>query len=256
MATTTHPVNVGFYLYGITLADNAPPVDVEGVENTPVDQIVQGAVSAIVTRVTSEKIRPRRSNLTAHHQVLRDLTERATILPVAFGTIADSESRLREVIENNQDLLVQQLQWLEGKVELGLNVYWDTPNIFEYFVATHEELARLRDRIFRPGRTPTFDEKVQMGRLFETLLQESRRRHTKQVTRALSPYCADIRGIDAGGEKMIMKLACLVNTNRQREWQERIETLACHFDNHYCFKCTGPWAPYNFVDVDLSLASA
>lgn len=255
MATTTHTVSVGLYLYGITLTERTPTVDMLGVENTEVEQIVQGAVSAIVSRVTSHKIRPRRSNLTAHHQVLRGLTEHTATLPVAFGTIADSEDRLRDVIEENQDLLVQQLQRLEGKVELGLSVCWDTPNIFEYFVATHEELARLRDRVFRPGRTPTFDEKVEMGKLFEALLQESRRRHTKQVTQVLSPHCVDIRNIDPGAEKMIMKLACLVETNRQREWQERIQTVARHFDNHYCFKYTGPWAPYNFVDIDLGLAS-
>lgn len=256
MTITTNAAELGLYLYGITLAEQASPIDIPGVESTEVEQIVEGAVSAIIARVSRRKIRPRRSNLTAHHQVLRELTERGPVLPVAFGTIAGNEERLRELIQENQDVLVQQLKRLQGKVEMGLSVYWDTANIFEYFVATHGELERMRDRMFRPGRTPTFDEKVEMGKLFESLLQESRQRHTDQVVQALSPYCVDIRGIDLGEEKMIMKLACLVETNRQPEWQKGIEAVACHFDNHYCFKCTGPWAPHNFVDVDLSLAPA
>jgi hypothetical protein len=256
VAITTNAIEAGVYLYGITLAQGAVPAEVPGVENGEVEQIVEGSLAAIVTRVSLQKIRPDRSNLAAHHHVLCDLTDQRPILPVAFGTIADREERLREILRRNHDDLVAQLKRLDGKVEMGLSVYWETPNIFEFFVATHQELQALRDRLFRSGRPPTFEEKVEVGKLFESVLQQSRERHTRQVVDALSPYCAEIRAIDPGEEKTIMKLACLVERNRRQQWEDGIEVVARHFDNHYCFRYTGPWAPHNFADVDLDLELA
>jgi hypothetical protein len=296
VAITTNAVDeAGLYLYGITVAEGALPavggvcgchtrpsrrvgdprcptrrwgvcadatpaqraaVEVPGIENAEVEQVVEGSLAAIITRVTSRKICPQRSNLAAHHRVLRDLTGQRPILPVAFGTIADSQAQLREVLRRNHDVLLDQLKRLQGKVEMGLSVYWETPNIFEFFAATHGELKEMRDRLFRPGRKPTIEEKIGVGRLFESLLQQSRQRHTCQVVEALSPYCVEIRTIDPGEEKMIMKLACLVEKSRREQWEDGIEVVAQHFDNHYCFKYTGPWAPHNFADIDLKLGPA
>ncbi|OHB66468.1 MAG: hypothetical protein A2V70_02740 [Planctomycetes bacterium RBG_13_63_9] len=249
-------MEAGLYLYGITVAQGTVPVEVPGIENAEVEQVVEGSLAAIVTRVTTQKIRPQRSNLAAHHHVLRDLTEQQPILPAAFGTIAGSEKQLREVLRRNHDVLIEQLKRLRGKVEMGLGVYWDTPNVFEFFVATHRELEQMRDRLFRPGKTPRFEEKVELGKLFESLLRDSRQRHTRQVIEALSPYCVEIRTIDPGEEKMIMKLACLVEESRRGQWEDGIEAVARHFDNHYGFKYTGPWAPHNFADIDLNLVPA
>jgi len=252
--STANATETGLYVYAITVAQGAVPVEVPGVENGEVEQIAEGSLAAVVTRVTAHKIRPQRSNLAAHHHVLRDLADRQPILPVAFGAIADSEEQLREVLRANRDVLIEQLQRVRGKVEMGLSVYWQTPNIFEFFVATHRELEEMRDRLFRSGRQSTLGEKVEMGRLFGTLLEQSRERHTRQVIQALSPYCVEIRTIDPGEEKMIMKLACLVEKNRRQQWEDGIEVVARHFDDHYCFKYTGPWAPHNFADIDLQAA--
>jgi len=253
VATGTTATETGLYLYGITLHQGDVPVEVPGIENAEVEQIVEGSLAAIVTRVAVQKIRPQRSNLAAHHHVLRDVIDQRPVLPVAFGTIVSDENRLREVLRQNRDALVSQLLHLAGKVEMGLAVCWETANIFEFFVATHQELRGMRDRLFRPGRTPTFDEKVEMGQQFDSLLQESRRRHTDQLIAAISPFCVEVRSLDPGEEKMIVKLACLVEKNRRQQWEEGIETVARHFDNHYCFKYTGPWAPHNFADVNLEL---
>jgi hypothetical protein len=111
----------------------------------------------------------------------------------------------------------------------------------------------MRNRLFKPGRTPTFEEKVEMGKLFETLLQQCRERHTHLVMQSLSPYCVETRSIDPGEEKMVMKLACLIEESRRQEWENGIETVARQFDEHYCFKYTGPWAPHNFADIRLDL---
>ena len=250
MASTVNTIGAGLYLYGITLAKAARSIRARGVEGGTVQPLVVGSVAAIVSRVASARIRPQRSNLAAHNQILSD---QQAVLPVAFGTVVDSEQELCDVLHDNHDALVDQLRRLKGKVEICLKVYWETPNFFEFFVASHKELKQMRERLFAGGRQPTRREQIALGELFASLLRQARERHTDRVTRALAPYCADIRTADVGDEKLIMKLACLVDRNRQRQWEKGVEKAARQFDNNYCFKYGNPTAPYSFTDMDLKL---
>ena len=253
MAGVATVPQTGLYLYGLTVAGEHVPVHPPGVGGARVGEIVERRLAAVVSRVSARTIRPQRSNLAAHHQVLRDLAARQPVLPVAFGTIVDSEEQLRGVLRENHDRLAERLDWLQGTVEMALKVYWDTANIFEFFVATHQELEEMRNRLFRPGRIPTMGEKLQLGKLFESLVEQSRERHTRRVSEALSPHCVEIRCLDCHEERMIVKLACLVEKGRQGQWEEGVATVARDFDNHYCFQYSGPWAPYNFAEIDLKL---
>ncbi|MHB1035525.1 MAG: GvpL/GvpF family gas vesicle protein [Pirellulales bacterium] len=253
MTGTTTASATALYLYGITLAGGGAAGGGAGVCETEVEPLVEGRLAAIVSRLADRKLRAQRSNLAAHHRVLRDLAERQPVLPAVFGTIAGGEEDLRGILRRNHDRLAARLNQLRDTVEMTLKVFWEPSNIFEYFVATHEELKAMRNRLFRPGRTPTLDEKIALGRLFESLLTKSRERHTRRVIDAMSPYSVETRSIDPGNERMIMKLACLVHRDMQRVWEEGVQEAAGLFDNNYRFDYSGPWPTYNFADIDLEL---
>ncbi len=261
MAATLAPSCCGIYLYGITTADAAAANEIaspaaQGVGGTSVETVVEGRLAAVVSRLESDKIRPQRANLAAHHRILRDLAETQPVAPVVFGTIAHDEDRVRRLLQANHDALLGLLARLRGKVEMSLKVYWDLPNVFEYFVASHQELEAMRDRLFRCGRTPSMEEKVELGELFVSLLQQARNRHVERVKESLAPCSADVRTIDPGDERLIMKLACLVQRDRQAAWEEGVRRAASLFDDHYRFDYNGPWPPYNFVNADLQMAGA
>lgn len=48
---------------------------------------------------------------------------------------------------------------------------------------------------------------------------------------------------------------CLVARNGQKEFEEAVFQAAALFDNNYDFDLNGPWAPHNFVELDLKLDS-
>jgi hypothetical protein len=252
MSTATS-VQTAVYVYGITDAREDLPAVLPGIDGCGVEMIVADGLAAIVSRVSSRKIRPQRSNLAAHHKLLQSLLARRAVLPCAFGTVADDEDQLSDMLRANHDSLAGQLDLLRGKVEMSLSVYWNTSNIFEFFVATNQELREMRDRAFRRGQEPSLEERLELGKRFESLLEQCRQRHVQQVTDVLSPYCALVRSVDVGQEQMIMKLVCLVRTEDQARFEEGIHEAAQKFDDHYCFKYSGPWAPFDFVDVNLSL---
>jgi len=253
VASVGDATGTSVYIYGFTLADGAGPLDVPGVEQGPVELLVEGETAAVVTRVEGPEIRPKRANLLAHNRVLSRGARRNPLLPATFGTVAESEQRLREVLRCNRGPLVERLQQIRGRVEMGLAVRLVAPNIFEYFLATHQELRALRDRLYRPGRTPTLDEQIELGRLFDSLLQQGRERNSRKVIEAVRPYCAETRQIDPTDERVIVKLACLVSAGDTQDWERSVEEIARQYSDSYCFQVTGPSAPYHFANVSLEL---
>jgi len=112
-------------------------------------------VAAVVSNLSSDKIRPERSRLSAHQQVLKKIMTETTPLPMAFGILAENPQAVRKMLSRNQHAFLVQLNRVVGKVEMGLRVTWDVPNIFEYFVNTHPELRLVRDRLLGVQREPT-----------------------------------------------------------------------------------------------------
>ena len=253
MSTLT-AVETGLYVYGIIDAQDGLDVSMSGIEGGGINTIEADGIAALVTRVVNKKIRPQRANLAVHHKLLHELALRHTVIPCAFGMVASSEEQLRDVLLENHDELARQLDRFRGKTEMNLGVYWNTSNIFEFFVTTNQELKQMRDRVFSPGREVALEDRIELGKLFESQLRECRERHTQQVIDMLSPYCDEIRSVDPGQEEMIMKLVCLIGKDQESRFEKGIQEAARKFDDHYSFKYSGPWVPFNFVDVKLDLS--
>ena len=210
----------------------------------------------MVSDVPNGQVRPERRYLAVQQAVLKGLMQESlAVLPMSFGIIADGPKAIQKILASNQEAILKQLQRVAGKVEMGLRVAWDVPNIFEYFVNTHQELRLARDRLVGPSRHPTQEDKIELGRLFDRLLQEDRETYTDQVVEILSRHCFEIKQNRCRHEHEVMNLACLVGCQAQTQarFEEGVFAAARLFDNHYAFDYNGPWAPHNFVDLDLEL---
>jgi len=241
------------YLYAVAPDLNGVNFGPIGLDGGTVYAITNGRVSAVVSDVP-EKIRPERRQLAAHQEVLKRLMLDATaVLPVAFGVVADNPAAIRRILSGNQKPFLEQLRRVAGRVEMGLRVTWDVPNIFEYFVQTHPELRIARDRFFGGHREPAQDDKIELGRLFDRLLVEDREAHTERVVEMLTPSCVEISRNTPRTEREVVNLACLIGRAGREQFEAAVFEAAKLFDNHYAFDYNGPWAPHNFVDLTLDL---
>jgi hypothetical protein len=241
----------GRYLYAIISGPDERTYGDFGIDGTTVYVISDGSVAAVVSDVPKKKIRPERRHLAAHQEVLRRLMEEITPLPMTFGIIADGPKAIQRILSCNQQVLGNQLHRVSGKVEMGLRVTWDVPNIFEYFVHTHQELRAVRDHFFGTQRKPTQEDKIELGRMFDRILNEDRESHTERVEEILSTYCFEIKRNKCRNEREVMNLASLIAREDQGKFDEAIFKAAGLFDNNFAFDYNGPWAPHNFVDIDL-----
>lgn len=245
--------NSGKYLYTI-IADNTPKdMDLLGIGGSKVYVISNGCIAAVVSDIASKRIRPERRNLATHQTVIKHLMKNCTPLPVAFGVIANDEKSIKKILSNNQNKLTQQLNKVDGKVEMGLRVCWDVPNIFEYFVKLHSDLRIAREYLLDSSNRLTQQDKIEIGRMFESKLRESREVYTNKICKILLPCCSEIKENPPRNEYEIMSLACLVKRDKQQEFEAAIVEAANLFDDNFVFDFNGPWAPHNFVNVELQL---
>lgn len=239
------------YIYAI-LAGSEPRVFPSlGIEGKDVYTITDGRLAAVVSGLSSSKIRPERANLKAHQAVLKRLIDDTTPLPMTFGTIANTTQAIQRILVRNRRAFEEQLGRVAGKVEMGLRVTWDVPSIFEYFVNSHAELRLARDGLMSARHELTQEEKIELGRMFDRLLNEDREEHTAKVERVLAPLCAEFKPNPCRNEREVINLACLVKRDAQEAFSAGVFAAAKLFDNNFAFDYSGPWAPHNFVELDL-----
>jgi len=243
-------------LYALCATDGEPArIKAKGLESASVYAIDHEGLRAIVSDTLSPRVRPERRNISAHQTILHTLMEDGTVLPMRFGVIARNAEAVRKLLAVNRKSIKEHIEKLDGRVEMGLRVSWDTSNIYEYFVATHPVLRESRDEIYQNSANVKRDEKVELGRLYEALRAADRKECTEKVKEILIEYCEDIIENPVKREKDIMNLACLVERSHMDDFTKGIFQASKFFDNVYLFDYTGPWAPHNFVTLDLHAPS-
>lgn len=244
----------GRYLYAIVSGPGERQYGFAGINGASVYTISNGKVAAVVSDIPNDKIRPERRHLAAQQAVLKGLLANSdSILPMAFGIIADGPKAIQKILSRNHEAFLRQLRRVDGMAEMGLRVSWDVPNIFDYFINTHPDLRATRDRFLGPFGNPSQEDKIELGRMFDRLLNEDREAYTDKVEEILSQYCQEIKRNRCRSEGEVMNLACLVRKEAQNRFEAGVFEAAKLFDNNFTFDYNGPWAPHNFVELELKL---
>ncbi|MGC8658866.1 MAG: GvpL/GvpF family gas vesicle protein [Desulfomonilaceae bacterium] len=248
---TSIPAKNGRYLYAIIPGAEERSFGPIGINGAKVYTISVGDAAAVVSDAPVGKIRPERRNFAAHQAVLKTLVDQGDLLPMSFGNISSNGMAVKDFLAKNNSSITRALKRVSGKVEMGLRVNLDVPNIFEYLVRTHDELRIARDELLRPNREPSQDEKIELGRLFHNILESSRDQSVESVTKSLAPYCCEIKRNKCRDEREVMNLACLIERDAVEKFEDGVFKAASLFDDNFAFDYNGPWAPHNFVDLEI-----
>ena len=133
---------------------------------------------------------------------------------------------------------------------------WDVPISLEYFCGIHPDLRAARDQVLDGNRVPRQAEKIELGAMFEHIMNEDREAHYAIIEKALAPVCAEIKRSASPSLNEVVKLSCLVERERQKQLEDAVFKAARLFDDNFVFDFNGPWAPHSFVEMDLQLNSS
>jgi hypothetical protein len=97
---------------------------------------------------------------------------------------------------------------------------------------------------------------MQLGRMIDRALVERSAGIVKDIYDCLRPVCVASRDNKPIGEKMIMNAAFLLERKKEAEFDRVINRISNKLKDIISFRYSGPWPPYNFVNIRLKLERA
>ena len=251
----TTPGEGGRYVYGIVQAKdhmNFGKIGIGGAGEM-VYTVNYLDIAAVVSKTAVPIFDPTRENALAHEHVIETVMKNYTIIPMSFGTVFRTDNDIREVLKSIYSSLKDVLNQMAGKLEFGLKVNWDRDQIIEELNKQDEEIRRFHREIVRKQLQSTYFARMQLGRMIDKALAERSTAYVREIYEALRGVCVASRDNQPIGDKMIMNAAFLVERERESEFDNVINKIAKKYGKRLKFKYTGPWPPYNFVNIRLKL---
>jgi hypothetical protein len=211
-------------------------------------------MAAVVSDVPISPLDSTRENVLAHERVNETVMRDHTVIPMSFGTIFKTRDDIVELLRSAYEAFADVLNKMQDKLEFGLKVLWERDEIVKAIEGEDEDIHRLKTEI-SSQKGSTYFARMQYGRLIDSALQQRSERYVAEFLQRLRDVSVASRVNRAIGDKMIMNAAFLVQRNQEEQFDRRIKEIASLFDK-LTFKYTGPWPPYNFVNIRLKLERA
>ena len=211
-------------------------------------------IAAVVSRTPMVVQDPTRDNVLAHQRVNETVMQQHTVIPMSFGTVFKTDDDIIELLRSAYDAFIDVLNKMQDKFEFGLKVLWDRDQIIREIEEEDEDIRRLKGEI-SSQKGSTYFARMQYGRLIDAALQARSERYVAEIFQALRDVSVASRSNKPIGDRMIMNAAFLVGRETEHAFDARVKDIGQRYDK-LTFKYTGPWPPYNFVNIRLKLERA
>jgi hypothetical protein len=250
------PESRGKYVYCIIQAARPLQFGAIGIGAKPSDvqTVNYQGIAAVVSDTPVESFDATRENVLAHERVNEAVMRQHTVIPMSFGTVFKTRDDIVELLRGAHAAFSDVLAKMEDKLEFGLKVLWDRDVIVREIEREDEDVKRLKKEI-SSQKGSTYFARMQYGRLIEAALQNRSERCVADIFQQLRDVSVASRANKPIGDKMIMNAAFLVSRSREAAFDARIKVVGSRYEN-MTFKYTGPWPPYNFVNIRLKLERA
>jgi hypothetical protein len=216
------------YVYAVT--DSFPGSVATGLQDAPLRAIECGPVQAVVSEHAAPP-KPNEGLLWAHEQIVEELMEESTILPMRLGSTVEGTEALIPMLERRREEFIASLNRVRGAVELSVRAQLpsvtDPLNIEPITPQAGPGTAYLLKRAQRQRRGEEAAEMIH--RPLAALARQSMRKR--------------------GGDPRAFKAAYLVDQDVVEAFGERVEQLDGNLGDAKVI-CTGPWPPYSFVSEE------
>jgi hypothetical protein len=248
--------NEGKYVYCIIKSERPlrfGPLGI-GADPAEVHTVHYRDIAAIVSNTPMVVQDPTRDNVLAHQRVNETVMQQHTVIPMSFGTVFKTDDDIMELLRSAYDAFTDVLNKMLGKFEFGLKVLWDRDQIIREIEEEDEDIRRLKGEI-SSQKGSTYFARMQYGRLIDAALQQRSERYVSEIFHALRDVSVASRSNKPIGDRMIMNAAFLVTRDAEQAFDARVKDVGMRYDK-LTFKYTGPWPPYNFVNIRLKLERA
>lgn len=251
------------YTYGVITSSKNRELTERGFNSRKVFATSFKDISAIVSRVPEDDwsqqqidknvkdMRWLEQNAPVHEGVIESVMQRTTIIPMNFCTIFRSEEGVKAMLQENYHMLKDNLEHLDGKVEMGVKVYFNPQTLREQLLQTSEEIKCMKEKVqsMKPGAA--YFMKKEAETLVKELLDQKAGDYSREVFRKLKPLALEAKATEllkkeVTGREMLLNGAFLIRANRIEDFKQEVTRVGRAFDLLH-FEISGPFPPYSFV---------
>jgi hypothetical protein len=246
----------GKYVYCIIQTEEPLRFGPIGIGGEPADvhTVNYKDIGAVVSDTPLEVYDPTRENVLAHERVNEVVMRDYTVIPMSFSTVFKTSEDIVELLRTAYDAFHDVLVKMQDKLEFGVKILWEPEVVIREIEKDDENLRLLRQEI-SSQKGSTYFARMQYGRLVDSLLAERSEQLVSDIFSALSSVSVASRTNKPIGDKMVMNAAFLVSRDRESDFDAKVKEMDAKYEN-LKFKFTGPWPPYNFVNIRLKLERA
>ncbi|MBI4219825.1 MAG: GvpL/GvpF family gas vesicle protein [Chloroflexi bacterium] len=252
------PGQEGKYVYAIIESEDTRGFGRIGIgsRGDSVYTIHYGGLAAVVSNTPIMIHDPTRDNVLAHENVNETVMREFTVIPMSFSTVFRTEDDVVEFLKHTADALRDVLRKMKDKIEFGLKVNWDVDTVLGELEKEREDIRRLKEGISSNRTSSTYFARVQLGRLIEQAMTEKAASYVREIYDKLRPVATASRENKPIGEKMILNSAFLIERAHAAEFEKTVQEMASKYEGRLRLTPSGPWPPYNFVNIRLRLERA
>jgi hypothetical protein len=241
--------SAGCFMYAIVPGDVEPTRDARGLGDPPgrVTAVTHRDVAALVSEVGLDRPLGRPEDLVAYQQLLDGTAAVAPVLPVRFGAVLTGPEAVEELLTAHYDEFRTALDDLEGRVEYVVRGRYVERALLSEVLAENAEAASLRDQLRGQPEELTVNVRIRLGEIINQAVEAKRGADTQRVVDELAPIAGETVARPPTHEEDAANVAFLVETARQKEFEDALERLAADWEGRVTLRLLGPLAPYDFV---------
>lgn len=264
------------YLYGIALKDEVEGKEfsqmktIDGKNN--VEVIAYGECAAIVSPVEEEEFGEEvlevktnqmdwvQEKAYLHHEILMKLKDMATLIPMKFCTILESETSLEKKMDAHETEWAILLQKLSGKEEWNVKIYNHPGQLKEQVAEHHPDIQRKREEISQMSKGMQYLQKKKLDQFIDEQVVQEQQSYVNQIHRDWSDLCDETaekkvwnKSVTGKEEEMCWNCAYLIDKEQVEKFLSNVTKANEEGESSgWHIEVTGPWPVYHFSTLSKS----
>jgi hypothetical protein len=190
-------------------------------------------------------------NAMCHQKVIGAVMSAQEVVPVRFGVICKDLRALNKLMKDIYPAIMANLERVRNKMEVGLKVFWTGESFVTEVGEANSEIKDLKDRILEIGPEKGYLLMIELGEKLQQIADEKRQYYIDKIYEGLRKEASAARLNDIVGEKMVFNASFLIDKAGEEQFDEAVNKYYEIYSRQLDFKYTGPWPPYNFVEVNV-----
>lgn len=242
---------------GIEFGSEAQPIPFKDIEAVVSEVDLSKFSAKTIKEKLQEDAKWTEKNVKRHHEVVAEANKTGAVIPMKFGTLYKTKKNLEAMLKKYYGRFKKLLVQLADKQEWGVKGYLEHKKFAEILKNKNKEIQKLEKKRSSVSEGMKWYVDRKSDELIAGQIEHEVEEELQRIMKKLEKHAEEIRlndllpkEVGEPGKDMILNAACLVRNDALGNFKSLFQELAAECETTgIALIMTGPWPPYNFVEI-------